>query len=125
SGRDRGRRGGGGDRRFGRSFAWSRTRRRWRAEYDVVATRRDLYPDGVARSFARVVGRQFRAQAASLDADDRVEARVEGGAALEHLDADRVFLQALRPARPALLDHVAQEPLQPRRATKPRAPEDP
>ena len=75
---------------------------------DVVSLRQhDL--EQVGLPFGGVVALQVLADEARLRPHDAVGPRIEVGAAVEHLDADRVFLQALLRAVERAGDHIFEE----------------
>ena len=63
----------------------------------------------VARAIAFVVGLEFGTQAPRFDADDRFDARIVVGFAVEDFDADHVLLQAGRLAGKGLLHDEPQK----------------
>ncbi len=79
------------------------------AVLDGVGAARQLDPHRIRCAFARVVLDEAPAQPSRLDAHQCIGLRVEIGGAPEHLDADRIALQALAGAGQRLLDDEAQE----------------
>src|SRR6185503_3762379 len=75
-----------------------------------IAALRQAEDDGVAATFAGVILGELRPQTRGFDADDRIETRVIARVAVEHLDADNVFLETLAFAGERLLDDELQEP---------------
>ena len=77
-----------------------------------VAAAREIDADLAGHPAVRVVLVEAAAQPSSLDADDRIHAGIVGGVPVEHLDADRVFLQLIRVTGEGFLRDVAQQAAQ-------------
>ena len=78
-----------------------------------VAAAPQLDQHRVAGADAGVILVDLGAQAAGLDPDDRIEARVVALVPREDLDPDRVLLHAGALARQRLVDDVAEKPAHP------------
>jgi hypothetical protein len=81
-----------------------------------IAAARQVDADGVVGAEPRVIAIDGAAQPRRLDADDRIELRIEFGVAAQHVDADRIGLNAVALALQHRLDNEAQECAQLRRA---------
>jgi hypothetical protein len=74
-----------------------------------VATARNVDAQMARSAVGQVVALERAPEPAGLDADDRVELRVELRIAPEDLGRDRIGLDPTGPPREGLLDHVGQE----------------
>ena len=92
---------------------------------DEVAAARQIEAHGVVTPFVGVVLDQAAAQAARLDADERIRLRVEVRRPAEHLDGDRVALQPVALAGERLLHDEAQKARRPRSLLEATARENP
>jgi hypothetical protein len=90
-----------------------------------VAAPGQLDPHGVVAAREQVVALERAPQAHRLDADDRVEARVEIVRALEDPPGDRNLAQLRRAASQRFLDDVTQEVTRPGRCVEIGAGEEP
>ena len=90
-----------------------------------VAAPGQLDSHGVVAAREQVVALEGTPQAHGLDADDRVEARVEVVRPLEDQPGDRDLAQLRRPAGHRLLDDVAKKLSRPGRSIEVDAPEEP
>ena len=90
-----------------------------------VAAPGQLDPHGVVVAREQVVTLERAPQAHGLDANDRVEARVEVVPPPEHPPGDRDLAQLSRPAGHRLLDDVANEVPRPGRSVEVNAREEP
>ena len=90
-----------------------------------VAALRDVDADRVALPGAEVVALEAAAEPAGLHAHDRIGLRIEARVAAQNLERDRVRVQAVRATGKGLLDHEAQELLEPVRRDEIRARQDP
>jgi hypothetical protein len=90
-----------------------------------VAALGDVDPDRVALPSPEVIALQAAAEPAGLHAHDRIDLRIEACVTPQDLEGDRVRVQAIASAGKGLLDHEAQELLEPVRCDEIRARQDP
>ena len=90
-----------------------------------IASARQLDRHRIIDAFPRIVACHRAPQAGRLDADDRIDLRIESGIAAERLDADRIALEAGAVAGQRFFDNEAQERAELRRAAKGLARDDP
>ena len=74
-----------------------------------VAAARQIDDDGIVRARPRIIASDGAAQARRLDAYDRIDLRIEGHVASQHLDADGVALQPLAVAAQHRFDDEQEE----------------
>ena len=84
-------------------------RRRTPHEDRRISSAWQLDEQRVVEALARVVALEGSPQARCLDANDRVDLRVEAGIAPERLHRDRVALEARTATAQGLLDDEAQK----------------
>src|SRR5207342_1585045 len=82
-------------------------------------------PDRIFDTLLAVIAGEPVAQAPTLYAHDRVLARIEVAATVEHFHAEGVFLEPARLAGKRMLNHVAQHPFLTRGIREQRAGQDP
>jgi hypothetical protein len=87
------------------------------AECRHVGAAREFNDDRIVRAGARVVAFEGPAQAGRLHAHDRIDLRIEPGAALERLDRDDVALDAVAVAVQHRFDDEAEKRGELRRRT--------
>src|SRR5262249_15321994 len=94
------------------------------AKSGMVAPLGDVDQHRIEASGSAVVRLEAFAKLHCLYAHDAVSARIEGGAAIEYLDAPDVLLQVTSAPCQFCFDHVAQESARARRRYKLRPTED-